>query len=57
MFSVALMDEVCPPSTIFAAYNRYGGPKEVRIWQYNGHEGGQIFQDREDLVFLRKHLT
>lgn len=57
MFSVALMDEVCPPSTIFAAYNRYGGPKEVRIWQYNGHEGGQIFQDREDLIFLRKHLT
>lgn len=57
MFSVALMDEVCPPSTIFAAYNRYAGPKEIRIWQYNGHEGGQIYQDREDLAFLRKHLT
>jgi cephalosporin-C deacetylase len=56
MFSVALMDEVCPPSTIFAAYNRYAGPKEIRIWHYNGHEGGQIYQDREDLVFLRKHL-
>ena len=56
MFSVALMDEVCPPSTIFAAYNRYAGPKDIRVWPYNGHEGGQTYQDREDLAFLRKHL-
>jgi cephalosporin-C deacetylase len=57
MFSVALMDEVCPPSTIFAAYNGYSGPKDIRVWPYNGHEGGQIYQDREDLAFLRKHLS
>jgi cephalosporin-C deacetylase len=56
MFSVALMDEVCPPSTIYAAYNHYAGPKEIRVWPYNGHEGGEVYQDREDLVFLRKHL-
>ena len=24
LFSVALMDEVCPPSTVFAAFNAYG---------------------------------
>jgi cephalosporin-C deacetylase len=29
-FSVGLMDETCPPSTVYAAYNRYGGPKEIR---------------------------
>jgi cephalosporin-C deacetylase len=56
-FSVALMDEVCPPSTIFAAYNHYAGPKDIRVWPYNGHEGGQIYQEREDLAFLRKHLS
>jgi cephalosporin-C deacetylase len=56
MLSVALMDEVCPPSTIYAAYNHYAGPKEIRVWPYNGHEGGEVYQDREDLVFLRKHL-
>ena len=27
LFSVALMDEVCPPSTVYAAYNRYAGPE------------------------------
>jgi cephalosporin-C deacetylase len=57
MFSVALMDEVCPPSTIYAAYNNYAGPKDIRSWPYNGHEGGEVYQDREDLVFLRKLLT
>ena len=32
LFSVALMDDICPPSTVFAAYNHYGGPKEIRVW-------------------------
>ena len=30
LFSVALMDETCPPSTVYAAYNAYGGPREIR---------------------------
>ncbi|WP_022888779.1 acetylxylan esterase [Agromyces italicus] len=38
--TVALMDPVCPPSTVFAAYNRYAGPKEITVWPYNAHEGG-----------------
>jgi cephalosporin-C deacetylase len=57
MFGVALMDDVCPPSTIYAAYNRYAGPKDIRVWPYNGHEGGQVFHVDEVLDFLRKHLT
>src|SRR4029077_7503437 len=27
LFSVALMDNICPPSTVYAAYNYYAGPK------------------------------
>ena len=27
LFSVALMDDICPPSTVFAAYNHYQGAK------------------------------
>lgn len=57
MFSVALMDDVCPPSTVYAAYNHYAGPKQIAVWHYNGHEGGEMFQDREDLAFLGKHLA
>lgn len=53
LFSVALMDDVCPPSTVYAAYNHYAGPKEVRVWPFNRHEGGESAQARERLAFLR----
>ncbi len=41
LFSVALMDQTCPPSTVYAAYNHYGGPKEIVEYPFNDHEGGQ----------------
>jgi cephalosporin-C deacetylase len=41
LYSVALMDEVCPPETVYASYNHYAGPKEIAVYPYNGHEGGQ----------------
>jgi cephalosporin-C deacetylase len=53
LFSVGLMDDVCPPSTVFAAYNHYAGEdKEIKVWQYNNHEGGGTFQLREQIKFL-----
>jgi cephalosporin-C deacetylase len=41
LFSVALMDDICPPSTVFAAFNHYAGPKQIEVYPYNGHEGGE----------------
>jgi len=29
LFSVGLRDEICPPSTVFAAYNHYKGTKDI----------------------------
>ncbi len=52
LFSVGLMDDVCPPSTVFAAYNHYAGPKGMRVWPFNRHEGGEGFQTEEKLKFL-----
>jgi cephalosporin-C deacetylase len=46
------MDEVCPPSTVYAAYNHYGGPKDIRVYRYNHHEGGGTFQSCEKLKFI-----
>lgn len=40
LFSIGLMDTVCPPSTVYAAYNWYGGPKEIVEYEFNDHEGG-----------------
>jgi cephalosporin-C deacetylase len=56
LFSVGLMDEITPPSTVFAAYNWYGGPKEIREYAFNDHEGGQGFQEVAKIQWLRKHL-
>ncbi len=53
-FSVALMDAICPPSTVFAAYNHYPGKKSIRVWEYNDHEGGQSFQQLEQVEYLRQ---
>jgi len=54
LFSVALMDEICPPSTVFAAYNAFSGPKDIRVWRYNHHEGGQSYQSIEQIGFLAR---
>ncbi len=54
LFSVGLMDDICPPSTVYAAYNHYAGPKEIRTYEYNNHEGGANFQTVEKLKFLQK---
>jgi cephalosporin-C deacetylase len=56
LFSVGLMDDICPPSTVFAAYNHYAGPKEIRVWPYNGHEGGGVQQVNERIDFV-DHLV
>ncbi|MGS2618884.1 acetylxylan esterase [Micromonospora sp. LZ34] len=56
-FSVALMDDIVPPSTVFAAVNDYRGPAELSVWRYNGHEAGGIDDDEAALLFLRGHLS
>ena len=62
MFSVALMDPVCPPSTVFAAYNHYaertasaaGRPRTtIDVYPFNQHEGGQGHQLAKQLPWLR----
>ena len=57
-FSVALMDSICPPSTVYAAYNRYGEragsevSKEIDVWSFNDHEGGVGHQWARQLPWL-----
>jgi len=55
-FSTALMDPTCPPSTVFAAFNNYGGPKTITVWPHNAHEGGGIEDEAEALALLRQLL-
>lgn len=52
LFSVALVDTVIPPRTVFAAYNHYGGDKEIAVYPYANHEGGEADQLARQRAFL-----
>ena len=52
LFSVGLMDILCPPSTVFSAYNNYAGEKSIEVYTFNGHEGGDNEQSDKKLDFL-----
>lgn len=40
-FSVGLMDDIVPPSAVYAAFNHYAQPdKTIDEYAFNGHEGG-----------------
>jgi cephalosporin-C deacetylase len=59
-FGAGLRDTVCPPSTIFAAYNQYGqargGPapeqNTIHVYPFNHHEGGDAYQVQRQLHWL-----
>ena len=57
LFSVGLMDAVCPPSTVFAAFHYYGGPKTMLEYPYNDHEGGGGFHDLAKLDWLHERFA
>ena len=52
LFAVGLMDDICPPSTIYAAYNYWAGEKEICVYRYNHHDSGS-FHKLEQLRFLK----
>ncbi|MFL5860628.1 MAG: acetylxylan esterase [Solirubrobacteraceae bacterium] len=56
LISVALMDETCPPSTVYAAFNAYAGPKEIVTYPYNDHEGGEVFHKARQVAWLADAL-
>ena len=56
VFTTALMDATCPPSTVFAAYNRYAGEKDITVWEYNTHEGGAVEDELLAIAHFRRIL-
>jgi cephalosporin-C deacetylase len=57
LFSVGLMDQVCPPSTVYAAYNHYPAQKRIEVYPYNGHENGEEFQSQKTVEFVLERVT
>lgn len=45
LFTATLLDNICPPSTQFAVYNRLSCKKELRIYKDFGHEALPMTND------------
>lgn len=52
--SVGWRDTVCPPETVYAAFNRIHAPKEIRDYPFLGHEVSAA-HNREKLRFALEH--
>lgn len=57
LFSTALEDQTCPPSTVFAAFNSWAhDDKEIEVYDFNDHEGGGPYQQAVKLHWLRSRV-
>ncbi|MFD9025769.1 acetylxylan esterase [Streptomyces parvulus] len=56
LFSAALEDQTCPPSTVFAAFNAWAHEdKAIEVYDFNDHEGGGPFQQAAKVRWLRAY--
>jgi cephalosporin-C deacetylase len=53
LMGISLMDQICPPSTQFATYNKIGSKKQSVIYPDYGHERLPGFID-QTFLFLSK---
>jgi cephalosporin-C deacetylase len=60
LWSVGLWDDVCPPSTVYAAYNHAPSPegaKQMAVYPFNKHEGGGGWQAERKIAWLAEELA
>jgi cephalosporin-C deacetylase len=38
LMDVGLLDDICPPSTVYAAYNKITAPKAIKVYRFHNHE-------------------
>jgi cephalosporin-C deacetylase len=55
LLSAGLMDETCPPSTVFAAYNEIHAPKDIAVFEFGAHSVPPAHVERQ-LRHLRERL-
>jgi cephalosporin-C deacetylase len=56
LVSVGLMDTICPPSTVFAAYNEITAGKDLAVYPFTGHDVPAAHVERQ-LRHLREFLS
>lgn len=57
LFSVALMDDIVLPSSVFAAFNNCAADdRDIEVYPFNGHEGGQLHHWTRQRRWLNERL-
>ena len=51
LVSVGLRDTICPPSTVYAAFNAIAAPKEIAVLPFSGHETNTAHVERQLAAF------
>ena len=54
LFSVGVMDTICPASTVFASYNHVKSEKDITVYYFNDHEGGGPDHLVEKIRYLQR---
>ena len=54
LFSVGMMDPICPPSTVYSAINHYQGEKSIERYEFNLHDGGGSHHEIKQIKFLKE---
>ncbi|WP_112264528.1 acetylxylan esterase [Lentzea terrae] len=55
LYSVGLMDPICPPSTVYAAFNHHAGEdRTMTVWPFADHGGGHGSNSVAQLEWLRE---
>lgn len=54
LFSVGVMDTICPASTVFASYNQVKSEKDIMVYYFNDHEGGGPDHQVEKIRYLQR---
>jgi cephalosporin-C deacetylase len=55
LMTVGLQDDICPPSSIYATYNKIRAPKEMSIYPYHNHAMVEAHWE-EKLRWAHRHL-
>lgn len=57
LFSTALEDQTCPPSTVFGAFNSWAHEdKSIEVYDFNDHEGGGSYQEAAMIRWLARYV-
>lgn len=57
LLSIGLRDDICPPQTGYALYNRLSCPKELRVYPDAAHEGGGFVHASLKQAWLGQQLS